>query len=91
MTPEASQSQREERYEDNEERIDGRQDTTIKEIYLDLITRIDNFLIDNPHTPELRRGTHLKIQESLTVIRKALSDYGYLLFFLCLYLVDSPD
>jgi hypothetical protein len=45
-------------------------------IYADITGRIDQFLSDrNPN--EVRKGTQLKVRESLQVIQKALHDYGY--------------
>jgi FAD synthetase len=46
-------------------------------IYADLAARIDRFLQDtNPNS--IRRGTQLKVRESLQVIEKALHDFRYL-------------
>jgi hypothetical protein len=43
--------------------------------YAGLVTRIDEFL--NVEGTQIRRGTQLKVKESLQVIEKALRDYGY--------------
>jgi hypothetical protein len=44
--------------------------------YEDLVERIDRFLAEEVGN-DVRRGTQLKVKESLQVIAKALSDYRY--------------
>jgi hypothetical protein len=43
--------------------------------YAALVNQIDAFL--NVEGTQVRRGTQLKVKESLQVIAKALRDYGY--------------
>ena len=77
MSPEASSSELNERYEHSEERNLDVDIEHVDSIAMDLAGRIDRFLNGNPAS-EVRRGTQSKIRESLQVIRKALTDYGYL-------------
>lgn len=57
--------------------IDTKEKTeVVHAIYADLAGRIDQFLSEENPNP-VRRGTQLKVGESLEVIQKALQDYGY--------------
>jgi len=48
----------------------------IEETYADLVGRIDAFLNER-EVSDVRRGTQAKVLESLTVINRALNQYGY--------------
>jgi hypothetical protein len=48
----------------------------IADTYADLVRRIDAFL--NEAGGQVRRGTQQKVRESLTVIHRALNQYGYI-------------
>ena|SRR5436305_2644252 len=58
----------------------------IMNTYTELVDRIDRFLNDlNPSSASdidrIRRGTQLKVRESLQVIKTALDKYGYFPLF----------
>ena len=48
-----------------------------EETYVDLVGLIDAFLNER-EVSDVRRGTQARVRESLTVINRALNQYGYL-------------
>src|SRR5271169_614510 len=62
------------------EGVDGigvrEEEEDVRAVYADLVGRVERFLEEKADN-DLRRGTQLKVQESLQIIRKALHDYGY--------------
>jgi hypothetical protein len=65
---------KDERHDNDSNNIIDKGNDTVSTIYADLAGRVDQFLQDtNPNS--VRRGTQLKVRESIQVIQKALNDY----------------
>jgi hypothetical protein len=78
LTPEANNpSENDVRHDHTGNNIVENKNTEAVDVtYADIAGRIDQFLLDtNPN--EVRKGTQLKVRESLQVLQKALHDYGY--------------
>jgi len=62
----------------------------IEETYAGLVGRIDEFLNER-EVSDVRTGTQAKVRESLTVINRALNQYGYPSKLTCLRFDRQPD
>jgi len=74
MSPEVNHSGNYDQSNNRENNLD--KDSSIT-VYNDLADRMDDFLNAYAEKDSIRKGTQDKVRESLSVIGKALEDYGY--------------